>query len=145
MPQAHTYDCYSSSSSRPNTPTVFLQAFSVTSSIVVSGWSFWITQATPPMAQGSFLFLTTFPSTNFSGLTEGGKYRSLKGPVRVSRCTLEACPPVMEHQGASVKETFEHEQEKVHSRNRDLFPASGSQGQSLYWPLDYPRFSESTH
>ena len=61
-------------SSSPNTSTVFFHTRSVMRSNVTSWFIRWRTHATPPIAHGSFLPLTAFPWTNFSGLVSGGKY-----------------------------------------------------------------------
>jgi hypothetical protein len=66
-----------------------LYAASHTSSIDIP-FTFATTHATCPIEHGSFLPLTAFPSTNFSGLTVAGPYRAERSLGREARCLWEA-------------------------------------------------------
>ena len=89
------------SSLRSNSLTVFLHPCSTNSSNDSSFLTLWATQATPPIALGSFLPFTGRPGTNASARTAGGKNNSRKSAGRLSTCFRDACVEVMEHHGAS--------------------------------------------
>jgi len=89
-------------SSRSNTSTVFFHARSAIRSNPTPSFIRLRTHATPPTAHGSFLPLTAFPQTNFSGLVSGGKYSERSVCGSASMWGRDAWLAVIEHQGASV-------------------------------------------
>jgi hypothetical protein len=108
----------SSSSVKPNSSMLFLHECSTTSLIGTpfnlgkvsndhdykpSTTHFERTCATAPIAHGSFLPLTALPSCHFSGTLASGKYNDLKRRGNDSSILFDACPPVIEHHGASVQ------------------------------------------